>query len=790
MPDKVKRLRQDRPFYLIPVALGMVGVLFSTQLEDPILQGVIVLFCLAVPLFVGGNVLGRVYSDGLQRVLLFTSLIALTIGSIVVVSGLSERLVDYEYVSLEVGEWSQRLGMGSLLVGMLAIMYSVVRSEAIIDQLVDRFRHVADHISEGFLLLDQAGRIVLVNRSVLSTAGMTEEQLVGQSAWEIAKKLGVDTFDSAGGDNLIGKRRTFEFVWKRHGEDRHYQITDTAITDRKQRKEGDLIIIRDVTEQFRLSTRLEHYTQDLHALVDEQTKRIRDSRERLSELLMQMNEGFATTDQDYVIDFANIHLARMLSSDIESIEGSSLIDFVALEERDRLRAELASISSNNVETSSQDYQLMRSDGAYIPVKVSIAKARGIGDDLDHFSFVVTNLEELKSMQYKLEEHTAQLERVNEELREMDRAKDTLLSNVSHELRTPLATIEGYVEMFQAGTLGSVEGPQVGALNVMKRNLDRLSVLIHEMIEFSRMEIRGIVLYETVFSLDKLVEESVLSAHPTANLKDIKINTESESDQLLIWGDRSKLSQVLGIVLSNAIKFSHEDSNIDVNMRATSDQDVEISIKDHGIGIATKNLERIFQKFFQVDSSMTRHFEGTGIGLSIAANIIQSHGGRIEVQSELSAGTTFRIHLPNALFGWDHIDTSDLSLDGTLIYVVNSNIEFRDACARMLRSRGATVQEYHSGYESFRHAQEDDPDLVLFGETLPDVSAVEAINLFLNGLGTENVKVLLMLTRSPKNGEITSLNPDHVLWKPFSAYELLTRIHKSVLKQDKHSEVPK
>ena len=788
MPHKVKRTRTYRPFYLIPVAFGMTGVLFSNQLEDPILQGIVVLFCLAVPLFVGGNVLGRIRSDGLQRVLLFASLIALAIGAVVVVSGLSDRLVPFEYVSPRVGQWSNRLGMASLLLGLLAAIYSMVRSEAIIDQVVDRFRHVANHIGEGFLLLDQDGKIVLVNRSVLSTTGIEEEELIGQSLWDIAKRYDIDSVDLGRKESMRLTPRTFEFTWKRHGEDRHYQITDTPIYDRKRHKEGNLFIIRDITEQYRLSSRLELYTKDLHDLVDEQTKRLRDSKERQSDLLMQMNEGFLTADENCMVYFANVHIARILKLNIEQLEGRNLIEFVPGDERSRLMSALDSISKGTRGAASQEYKFMRDDGAYVPVKIAIAKARGKGHELDHYSLVVTDLQELKDMQYELEKHATQLETANAELREMDLAKDTLLSNVSHELRTPLATIEGYVEMFQTGTLGAVEGPQVGALRIIKRNLERLSVLIHEMIEFSRMEIRGIILYETVFDLNKFVEESVLSAHPGANQKEIKINTVTDDTGLSIWGDHDKLSQVLGILLSNAVKFSHEDSSIDVSIRSTDSKDIEISIQDYGIGIEKKNLERIFQKFYQVDSSMTRHFEGTGIGLSIAANIVEGHGGRIDVESELNSGTTFRVHLPDAVFGWAHIDEKLLSLEGTLIYVVNSNIEFRDSCSRLLRAMGATVQEYHSGYESFRHAQEDDPDLVLFGETLPDVSGVQALNLFSTDPGTQKIKLLLMMTRSPKDGESTSLDRAHVLWKPFSSYDLVQQVRSRVLNQEKQSEV--
>ncbi|MFP6582388.1 MAG: PAS domain S-box protein, partial [Candidatus Hydrogenedentota bacterium] len=630
MPHKVKRIAKERPFFLIPVALGMAGVLFSTQLEDPILQGVIVLVCLAVPLFVGGNVLARVHSDGLQRILLVASLTGLTLGAVVSVTGLSERLVDFEYVSPAIGELSRQLGIGSLFIGLLAVMYSMVRSEAMIDQVVDRFRNVADHIGEGFLLVGQDGNVVLVNRAVLDSIGVAEEDLVGKNVWKLAEGIGVQSEEYSVDTHRKGSVRQFNVDWDRHGEVHQYDVTVAPIFNRKRVREGDLFIIRDTTKQQRMAVRLKRYTDDLQALVEGQTREINDSKEHLADLLMQMHEGFLTVDEHFRIVFANAIMGRLLKIEHAALVGREIFEFLPPDQRARLKSAFKLTSNAPDKIESQEYDFVHSAGGYLPMKVAIATATGDDDARNHYSLVVTDLHEVKEMQYELETHAQQLERANEELLELDKAKDTLLSNVSHELRTPLSTIEGYVEMFQAGTLGAVEGPQIGALNVMTRNLNRLSVMIHEMIEFSRMEIRGIHLYESVFGLGDLIKESVQSALPAAMHKDIRINALVPDEAIFMWGDRDKLSQVMGIFLSNAIKFSHEQSHVDIAVRRGEESDIVLTISDYGIGIEEENIGRIFQKFYQVDSSMTRHFEGTGIGLSIASSVVEAHNGHIDV----------------------------------------------------------------------------------------------------------------------------------------------------------------
>ena len=776
MPTQVKRnTRSQQPYYMIPIALGLAGVLFSTQLEDPIVQGVIILLCLAVPLFLGGNLLGRIHSDGFQRILLVSGMAALTLGAILAVTGLSERLVDHEYVSVNVGTWSDRLGMASLILGLMAVLYSMLRSEAIIDQVVDRFRHVANHISEGFILVDEFGSIILVNRSLLLTLGLSEEDIIGKNVWEFSKSLGVEAFDNPIEPEIVGKRRTFEAMWKRHGQERYYEVTDTPIVNRQHHKEGELFIIRDVTEQHNLSARLEHYTVSLHELVDEQTKLLRESEEQLRNLLIHMNEGFILVDDEFKISFANAYVGDMLKVLPEDLQTRNVFEFIPQEDYERLQESFSFIVQEQVNEASQEFNFIRSDGRYLPIKVSIAKAQGEYEHTSQFSMVITDLEELKNMQYELESRAAQLELANDELRELDRAKDTLLTNVSHELRTPLSTIEGYVEMFLSGNLGEVDAPQVGALNVMTRNIDRLSTMIHEMIEFSRMEIKGIRLNETVFNLSNMLDECVSSAHPDAYQNRVKLKLSIEHELLPVWGDRTKLVQVMGILLSNAVKFSHEKSDVDISLDLNEIGDVTISVQDYGIGIDKLNQEQIFKKFYQVDSTMTRNFEGTGIGLSIANNIMKAHGGSIEVHSSIDEGARFTLVLKNALFTGANLSSSECSIEGCLVYITNTDIEFRGACRDILVSMGAEVHEFYAAHESFRHAQKVKPDFVLMGEHLPDVSGPEAIRLFSENVLTKDIAVVLMQTTTygPENS-----NEDGqcaILWKPFTPYELIQNI---------------
>jgi PAS domain S-box-containing protein len=566
----------------------------------------------------------------------------------------------------------------------------------------------------------------------------------------------------------------YEFAWKQGAKTIYCHATATPIENGKHVRQGTLLIIRDVTREHTLAESLARYNEGLEVLVNEQTRKLSESERRFRELLMYMNEGFMTVDGDARIRFVNDRIGEVLRFDPAGIAGRDLFDFIQLDDRDRLRRALSQVREGRHHANDQEYTMVREDGGYVPVKVSIAPVRGEDENEPHFSLVITDVHELKEMHRQLEFRAAELERVNEELRELDRAKDTFLSNVSHELRTPLGTLDGYMDMLMSGTLGDLDGPQTGAVRVMQRNVERLTSMINEMIEFSRMEIRGVKLFYTVFDVNKLVKECAASAHPAAFQKDVEIDIAVESRRRYMWGDRAKIVQILGILLSNAVKFTHEEGRIQVRLEIGDDGEIRIAVRDNGIGVESAYQERIFQKFYQVDSSMTRQFEGTGIGLSIAQNVVAAHGGRIELESTYKEGSTFTVHFPKALLDVDSASLGQLNLDGAHVFVVNQLVDFREACAHILNKMGCIVTEFESAYDAIRAAHTQEPGLFLLGETLPDVSGVVAVSLVKEDLSISHVPVILMKSKTTHDADDTGMDAIE-LEKPFTINSFIQAI---------------
>lgn len=257
----------------------------------------------------------------------------------------------------------------------------------------------------------------------------------------------------------------------------------------------------------------------------------------------------------------------------------------------------------------------------------------------------------------LRQQASALEKAYEELKELDRLKDEFIQNVSHELRTPLAVIRGYTDLFLEGLLGGVSSEQQQALQIMSDRIDALTRLINDVLSFQQGATLPLV-REPIY-LTELAQFCIRNAEALVQKmgrkEQFRFVLEASEDLPVIWGDYNRLSQVFDHLLSNAIKFSPEGGTITVRIHPCTyhfvsqsnrgQSAIQVSISDQGIGIPADQIQRIWERFYQVDGSSTRRFGGTGIGLTIARNIVQAHGGAIWAESKIGVGSTFHFVLP-------------------------------------------------------------------------------------------------------------------------------------------------
>ena len=273
------------------------------------------------------------------------------------------------------------------------------------------------------------------------------------------------------------------------------------------------------------------------------------------------------------------------------------------------------------------------------------------------------------------ERTAALERALTDLREMDRLKSEFLTNVSHELRTPLTPILGYLPAILKGELGSLSQSQRQALEIITESVQRLHRLIDGLLTFMQWDSGEAILRLEPVSVQVVLDAAAADADAAAQRKGVTLTRELAPHLPRIRADAPALSNALGQLLDNAVKFTPRGGRVAVTARwvggssgtqaaggsggdpvqpvgrvpdGQPHQDaVEIGVRDTGVGIAPEAIPRIFDRFYQADSSATRRHGGTGLGLAIVKRILDAHGATITVESLPGQGATFSLRLPPA-----------------------------------------------------------------------------------------------------------------------------------------------
>jgi signal transduction histidine kinase len=251
-----------------------------------------------------------------------------------------------------------------------------------------------------------------------------------------------------------------------------------------------------------------------------------------------------------------------------------------------------------------------------------------------------------SLEAKVTERTRELSEANRKLQTLDRLKSEFVSNASHELRTPLTAIRMSVDNLLDGVVGEA-GPKLQRyLTTVRNNTDRLARLVTDLLDLSRIEAGRVELRRTPVPVQPIIQEVAENLLPMAAGKGLSlVAVPADAAPLLVFADRDKLQQILINLIENATKFTPTGGCITVSARDAGKQFVEIAVEDTGEGIPADELEAVFDKFHQVRRAGQGKPQGTGLGLTIAKSLIELHGGRIWVESEVGRGTRFVLTLP-------------------------------------------------------------------------------------------------------------------------------------------------
>jgi signal transduction histidine kinase len=252
----------------------------------------------------------------------------------------------------------------------------------------------------------------------------------------------------------------------------------------------------------------------------------------------------------------------------------------------------------------------------------------------------------RNLEARVQQRTMELEAALRRLSEINQLKANFVANVSHELRTPLTHIRGYLDLLDTESLGPVNDDQKKALDVSLRSASRLQSLIDDLILFSQASRGEMALTLCPIDLNQIVSDVVALIKPKADDHQINLEVNVATDLPFVQADKEKLNWVVSQLLDNAIKFTKPAGKVHLAVLkdVANNSLVTVTVSDTGIGIPPERIKEIFEPFHQLDSSATRRYGGTGLGLALVRLIIEAHGSVIDVQSETDKGTTISFPL--------------------------------------------------------------------------------------------------------------------------------------------------
>jgi signal transduction histidine kinase len=250
----------------------------------------------------------------------------------------------------------------------------------------------------------------------------------------------------------------------------------------------------------------------------------------------------------------------------------------------------------------------------------------------------------RTLERRVEERTEELQKALERVSELSQLKSNFIANISHELRTPLTHIKGYIELLITESLGSITPEQHHALQVSQQSTSKLETLVEDLIMISLASRGELSIKQENVDIRRLANLVVKSYETPAQSRGVNLHAMIDEDVPPVQADSQKIAWVLNQLVDNGVKFTPSNGRVILLVKREGENLVIVSVTDTGIGIPPNRMDDIFEPFHQLDSSSTRRYSGTGLGLSLVRQIIEAHGSMLEVNSIEGRGSTFKFPL--------------------------------------------------------------------------------------------------------------------------------------------------
>ncbi|MBY0357454.1 MAG: CHASE3 domain-containing protein [Candidatus Obscuribacterales bacterium] len=483
-----------------------------------------------------------------------------------------------------------------------------------------------------------------------------------------------------------------------------------------------------------------------------------DLQDQLLSILSNMNDGvFQLNDSGQVI-YANPAAITMIGCFSDQVIGKEIHELIRHEQDDCSIQSCAlkqAIISGLTYRSETDF-LLRMDNTLLPIEQSYAPVLKHGKA----SGSVLTFRDISKR------------------KEAEKRVSEFYSIVSHELRTPLTSIRGAFGLLEGGKAGELSPKAQHLVSVGRTESERLVRLINDILDIRKIEAGQLELKIREIEATNLLTEAVTNLNPLALEAGVKLSLNIEKEEKIL-GDKDRLLQVLTNLISNAIKYSEPESCVNVLVRRNLAY-LRFSVSDKGPGIRPSDLNKLFRMFQQVDSSDTRQKGGTGLGLATSKSIVELHGGKIGVDTELNKGSTFWFEIP--LTGQkktkeENISNSNKAPSGQpRILIVEDDLATREIMLQQLSALDVDFLLAADGNQALDMARTNNPDLIILDLGLPNIDGFEVVNILKN---ERNKTALLVYTaRDLTNDEKVNLQlgiSEHLTKSRTSESEFLQKV---------------
>ena len=579
------------------------------------------------------------------------------------INGMRESLETSKLVSVEYtirhkkGKRKVVLGKGGIVeihgqkkfIGIIRDITKQKEAEQKLKESRENYRLITENVNDLISVINNKLRYEYINEKIhKKVLGYTKEDLIGKSALHYIhpedktssyKALIEGREKGRGAAELRFKNKEGEYIW--------LEVKGQGFTNEKGEFKGYLVS-RDVTERKKAEQKIRESEEKLKRLnkrlelkVEERTKKLRESEQAYRDMINNLDVGFFKTGLNGPIKIHNRAFNNILGFDLsKSLKGETIKDFFMIEEEYRNYYDLL-LEKGSIRNLIVRFKNIDEGDLFVQINAHLIGKKGENTKEVEGTFI--DVTEKFKLEQKLKESESNLREQNIELKKLDQLKNDFITMAAHELKTPLISIGGYIDLILLREEQLKEEIREELLRVL-HNTKRLEAYVDQLMDVMKIDAKKMDFEFDEANVYDIINESLNALHFQIRKKNINIHINVDPNITLVI-DSFRISQVFSNLLSNAVKFTNPNGNITISAKRQEDFYL-FEVKDDGKGLNNHEMDLLFEKFVSLKKDLEKFSRGSGLGLYISKGIIQSHKGKIWVESEgKDKGSTFKFTLP-------------------------------------------------------------------------------------------------------------------------------------------------